>query len=73
MSTPWVYVCSQLTGVTASASSSVTAVCSSGAWVQVPPPLAFDSTAFANFAEVTVFAFLAAYAVRIVVRLIWRP
>ena len=58
---------------TASFSSSVTATCSSGAWVQVPPPLVFDSAAFADFAKVTIFAFLAAYAVRVVVRLIWRP
>lgn len=69
----WVYVCSQVVASSASTASSVTASCSSGAWVEVPPPLAFDSSAFASFSEVTVFAFLAAYAVRLVVRLIWRP
>jgi hypothetical protein len=70
---PWVYVCSQLSAAASSASSSLSSVCSSGSWVQVPPPLAFDSTVFASLTEVTVFAFLAAYAVRVVVRLIWRP
>lgn len=73
----WVYICSDVTAVTSSASSSapssVTASCSSGAYVEVPPPLVMDSTVFASLVEITVLGFLAAYAVRLVVRLIWRP
>lgn len=68
-----VYICTDVVSVTSSATSSVTASCDSGAYVQVPPPLVMDSTAFASLAGVTIFAFLAAYAIRVVVRLIWRP
>lgn len=73
----WVYVCTNIAAVTSpavsGAPSSVTAVCSSGAWTEVPPPLLMNSTVFAHLAKVTVFSFLAAYAVRVIVRLIWRP
>lgn len=68
-----VYVCTDVVSVTSSTSSATTAQCDSGAYVQVPPPLLMDSTAFSSLATVTIFAFLAAYAVRVVVRLIWRP
>ena len=68
-----VYICTDVVSVTSSTSSPVTASCDSGAYVQVPPPLLMDGTAFASLATVTIFAFMVAYAIRVVVRLIWRP
>ena len=61
-----VYVCSQLSAATTSAASS----CTSGSWVQVPPPLALGEAGFAALASVTAFVILVAFAVRITLRMI---
>lgn len=63
---PSVYVCSQIVAAT----SSQAAYCSQGTWVQVPPPLALGEAGFAALASVTAFVILAAFAVRITLRMI---
>ena len=67
---PSVYVCTQLTSGTSSGVSSGTATCTQGSWVQVPPPLALDKSGFGALAGVTAFVILAAFAVRLTLRMI---
>jgi len=66
----YVFVCSDVTASTTSGSSSATASCTSGAWVQVPPPLVLDKAGFGSLASVTAFVILAAFAVRLVLRMV---
>lgn len=61
-----VYVCSQVSAATTSQPAS----CSQGAYVQVPPPLVLGEAGFASLASVTAFVILAAFAVRITLRMI---
>jgi hypothetical protein len=69
----YVFVCTSPVAGTDSGASPGDCAAGAGAYVAVAPPLVMTSSAFASLTEVTVWAFLAAFAIRLIVRAIWRP